>query len=356
MTHLMACLINRVISYFLVQEDNDGCDYVIVIQMESAEADIADDIEEHLSSVRGNSNVKILKHVNECFDIGTVGWVYSSMDVSRYSFFIWINSSVRGPFMPSYIDNKYHWTRAFTGKITDKVKLVGSTLCCGEIEDYPPTLHVQTYAVATDSVGLDILRKNETVFGCYKELRDVVLYSERGMSETMLNAGYGLDSLMARYQGIDWVSMRSMADEYGCNGDLNPIQPGFYDGTDIDPMEVMFVKVKGSFLEAGWASATRAERLSTWKYEATSGNATEHILVASQNNWLDVKMDRLVEDAKRRGMSCFDWEFYLNANKQDPLIDDDVDDDDVPGEAWDQFIEMGIFEGRPYRWRNECIS
>ena len=51
-----------------------------------------------------------------------------------------------------------HWSRAFTAKLTEEVKLVGSTISC-EPADKPGvagkerrSVHVQSYAVATDQV------------------------------------------------------------------------------------------------------------------------------------------------------------------------------------------------------------
>lgn len=345
--------------FFLRQgigKEDDGCDYKIVMQVSDPEKEISLELAEDLNDLASYRNVEVIHHKNQCFDIGTIGWLYSLLGkkISRYSYFIWLNSSVRGPFLPSYLDGKYHWTRAFTDKLNDRTKLVGSTISCGMAGDHPPSLHIQTYAVATDSLGLDLLRRNATIFACYDTMDDVVFFSERGISETILNAGYSIDSLMARYQGIDWLSTRHLVDIYGCNGDLNPLQPGFYDGTDVDPMEVMFIKVKSAFLDTRWPSATKAEKLSIWKMETITGNETEQIILASANDWLETRVKKIEKDAKKRGMSCFDWEYYLQANKQDPLVDDD--EQDLEGAAWEQFLEMGIYEGRPYKWRDECIE
>jgi hypothetical protein len=44
-------------------------------------------------------------------------------------------------------------------------------------------------------------------------------------------------------QGVDWrdpsITRRA------CNGELNPLQPGFNDGISVEPLEVMFIKVRG---------------------------------------------------------------------------------------------------------------
>ena len=79
---------------------------------------------------------------------------------SRFRYFLWLNSSGRGPFLPPYyaeISRGAAWTRVFTAKLNERVKLVGSTISCGGGYTQAPTPHVQTYAVATDRQGLEIL-------------------------------------------------------------------------------------------------------------------------------------------------------------------------------------------------------
>jgi hypothetical protein len=53
------------------------------------------------------SNAHYIQHENKCFDIGTIGWFLSSgiIDKSRYKYFIFLNSSVRGLFIVSYYDS-----------------------------------------------------------------------------------------------------------------------------------------------------------------------------------------------------------------------------------------------------------
>ena len=66
---------------------------------------------------------------------------------------MWLNSSVRGPYLPAYLAGRMHWTEALTGKLTDRVKLVGATINCGGGYLHPePQPHVQSYVVAMDQV------------------------------------------------------------------------------------------------------------------------------------------------------------------------------------------------------------
>ena len=50
-------------------------------------------------------NARYLIHSNECFDWGTHGWALETeaIDIEAYKHFIFINSSVRGPFIPPYL-------------------------------------------------------------------------------------------------------------------------------------------------------------------------------------------------------------------------------------------------------------
>jgi hypothetical protein len=58
-------------------------------------------------------------------------------------------------------------------------------------------------------------------------------------------------------QGIDWRDARAGA----CNANRNPVQPSFYDGISVDPLEVLFVKVKGSMRQAEWPHVLQVRRV-----------------------------------------------------------------------------------------------
>jgi hypothetical protein len=61
--------------------------------------------------------------------------------------------------------------------------------------------------------GLQVLLKDPYVFACHRDRWDTIYYSELGSSLAILQAGHNIDSLMLRYQGIDWRSKAS----WGCN-------------------------------------------------------------------------------------------------------------------------------------------
>ena len=51
------------------------------------------------------SNARIVTHPNQCYDWGTFGWLLRSQEVNikKYKYFVLLNSSVRGPYLPVYV-------------------------------------------------------------------------------------------------------------------------------------------------------------------------------------------------------------------------------------------------------------
>jgi hypothetical protein len=181
------------------------------------------------------SNAHYIQHPNECFDLGTIGWFLSNgtIDKSRYKYFIFLNSSIRGPFIVSYYDSPI-WYTIFTRRLNDNIKLVGCTISC-EI-----TAHVQSYFWALYLETLDFLLENTDVFECYKTIDDTINHGEVTASRRLLDSGYGIDSLMKKYQGVDFRYNRAAK----CVDRANPTYAKAADGITIDAFEVVFVKMK----------------------------------------------------------------------------------------------------------------
>ena len=49
---------------------------------------------------------------------------------SRYSAFMFLNSGVRGPYVPSWVPPGWQWTMAFTHKLQGDVGAVSSSVTC----------------------------------------------------------------------------------------------------------------------------------------------------------------------------------------------------------------------------------
>lgn len=180
------------------------------------------------------SNGYYLQHKNRCFDLGTIGWFFAGgmVETNRYRYFIFLNASVRGPFMVSYYTNPI-WFTIFTRRLNNFIRLTGSTINC-EI-----TPHVQSYLWAMELNTLQFFLDNTTVFSCHPSMSETILNGEVDASTVLLRAGYGIDSLMNKYQGVDF--------RYNTSGicfESNPAIDKGLGGITVDPYEVVFVKTK----------------------------------------------------------------------------------------------------------------
>lgn len=96
--------------------------------------------------------------------------------LDKYEYFVWLNPSVRGPFLPTYVRGLMHWTESFVARLSPTVKFVGCSINCAGIEGTippsgPDSIHVQTYVAATDRQGMNVLRSKGAVFKCWTNMR-----------------------------------------------------------------------------------------------------------------------------------------------------------------------------------------
>lgn len=118
-----------------------------------------------------------------------------------------------------------HWTEAFTSRLSAGVGMVGAAISCegapkagnaaGEWRNNP---YVLPYAWATHAQGWEVLRKDPDVFKCHASPWDSRYFSDSGASLALLHAGLNLDTLLTRYQGIDWADKKSWRCNERCHG------------------------------------------------------------------------------------------------------------------------------------------
>lgn len=120
-----------------------------------------------------------------------------AVDVGKYAYFVLLDSSVRGPFLPRYIHRPRPqqqqsggseliplkpWTSVLTDKLTAEVKLVGRTVSCeGE-------MHVQAPVWATDRVGLQVLLE-KGVLDCMTDPKETRERYEIAATRSIFEAG-----------------------------------------------------------------------------------------------------------------------------------------------------------------------
>ena len=274
---------------------------------------------------------KYIPHQNICYDWGTLGWfLFQSglIDQNQFDYFVFINSSVRGPFLPSYV--KQSWLDIMLSLISPVVKLAGPTISCestgqsiGRIAQNP---HVQSYAMITDHTGLSTMF-SAGVFTCRNDRWRTIFYGELLSSRSVLDAGYTIDSVMMRYRGIDWHDKLV----WKCNGGISPLNSHSLDGTTASPLDVMFVKVKDALIENEVSSAVLAVKYDQWSLPQSPSTTVR--------NDLDKLKVKLIKRLKNQGSACFDSAFYLQENFFKRRIS-----------AFDHFVHFGQFEGRRFRY------
>ncbi|KNC56087.1 uncharacterized protein AMSG_02100 [Thecamonas trahens ATCC 50062] len=348
-------------------------------------------------------NVLFVTKDNRCYDFGAYAFGLDAAKEwkpeARYTKFVLINSSVRGPFLPRYITEAVPavpWTSWLTSRVTGSVKLVGTSINCqcyavsDEHDEWPPpatsddtaerslveslwsslvsvadTLvgggkhgsetrclpHVQSMVLATDVTGLAAMRR-ASVFECHSKLAHVVFYSEIGASKAIYDAGYDVSSLMLKYAGSERDHSFSWREQYlsgsaSCNRGANPTLHSSYDGRALDALEVMFVKAKKE-LSPGYNTVAALSRYALAIEVAADSELGVH--VRDSNAMVDDKrIAQRIRDAfaaeARAAADCsldFDDAFYLAANH---------DVAEVGMEPYMHWQRDGFFEGRRFRWK-----
>lgn len=157
--------------------------------------------------------VNVLYRDNIGFDFA--GWSEGLLTddlYKHYENFIFVNSSVIGPFMPTWCKEK--WTDVFINGLTDNVKLFGSTI---NTMQYPwNSSHVQTYIFSMNRETLEYLI--ECKIFCLNEytnsIYETVNKKERLMSTKIIQKGWNIGSLFNHYKGVDFTFTTKKVEDY----------------------------------------------------------------------------------------------------------------------------------------------
>lgn len=228
-------------------------------------------VREELQAASDRNNVLVVERENTCYDFGAWGIGISSVeDLSRYSHFFFINSSVRGPFLPVYETRR--WWRVFVEQLggPENVGLVGTSLNCWVSLS---ETHLQSMFLVTDN--LDLMMPS---LRCMRDHSDAVSNGEISTSQRFLAHNYSLKTQLVAFQrtlprpGIVTPQAAAGVGEQGArlyeicldllsknqhSGDL--YYPNEYGGTDISPLETVFFKHSGRGV-----SENQVETYSLW--------------------------------------------------------------------------------------------
>jgi len=185
------------------------------------------------------NNLTILKRPNIGYDFGGHAYAlnYIKKENKIYDYYFFMNSGVVGPIIPHYFTS--HWSNIFINKINTLVKLVGTTIVCLPHEDaggYGPK--VEGFFFMTDNIGLELLKKEQTIFCNHKDKYSAIVNGEYGLSDCILKNGYSIDCMLPRYKNIDWTN----SIYYNLNNNKHPSRKNSFYGQSINPYDVIFHK------------------------------------------------------------------------------------------------------------------
>lgn len=192
-------------------------------------------------------NIHVIRRTNEGFDFGAHAAAIEdaakrhNTDVKHlpYDSCVFLNDGAVGPFLPSYFPKDRHWTSIFSDRMSEVIKLVGTSIVClPESDSGGPGPKVEGFCFSLDRVGLRVCLDRGTIFTNHRTKRDAIIHGEYGVSRAILEAGYSMDCLLYRYQGLDWRS----PENWKLNECIHPSREGTYGGISIHPFEVVFHK------------------------------------------------------------------------------------------------------------------
>ena len=218
---------------------------------------------DYLIIISGSYSVELLELPNIQYvftepkqsDFGGYAQVINDgLNIDPYEYIFFINSSVRGPFVPTY--QKQTWLDIFLNQLRldrGDVGLVGTSICTLDKSfrhsiNYqqrfggdPLFSHVQTMAYGLPNTVL----KKLIASGFYQEDRDstkslAIENYEIHLSQLVLQQGKNLRCLLPEFNKIDYRKPHVNPNPTSTIGDPNEVL-GYF-GRSVHPYEVLFVK------------------------------------------------------------------------------------------------------------------
>lgn len=232
--------------FFIKNGILDHVDYFIVINGKCS-LDIEKAFAKH------SKHVTIIYRENTGFDFGAYCHVINGNYMKRkYDYYFFINTSVKGP----YLVNSRDWVTPFIKLFNDNVQVVGTSIniyhpgntmvlqILSELYTKKPVYsHIQSMFFGIKHEYLEFLKQND-FFNCEKinvmNMKEIIHSKEIGLSQLALNNGWNINSILSKYQNIDYISINVDFNETSVDGD--PYFENAYFSKTIDPYEVIFFK------------------------------------------------------------------------------------------------------------------
>ena len=233
---------------------------LFVVVVNGFDASIA--VPDHPSFVmlrRENAGLDFGAHAAGLARVAEAAAAAGSPPPDEYGF---LNCGMTGPFLPAYATDA-DWFGAFSARLSPAVRLVGAYLTCLPPTDLGgPGPRIEGHSFFTDRAGVELLVA-AGVLRAHADKLDAIVNGEWGLARAVFAAGGTIDTLLYRYQGVDWRAPENAA----CNEQLFVGRAGGYGGGDVNPFETIFFKRLWRTLDAPDRSVRWAEtaRLMAWR-------------------------------------------------------------------------------------------
>lgn len=226
--------------HFLIFGYSKDVDYLIIIAGE------------HSIPIIEASNIKYIFTENKNNDYGGYALALTANQIiDHYEYFFFLNSSMRGPFLPNYVTT--HWTELFLSKLSPDVGIVGSTINIlstasphsGTYKEYyggsSPYTHVQTtcYLIPRNIINL-LMENNFYRTDLIYTKDEVIPHYELHLSQLILSKGFNIKCLLPEYNKIDYRERHHDINPTSNGGD--PCYYYGYFGRAAHPYETIFTK------------------------------------------------------------------------------------------------------------------
>ena len=177
---------------------------------------------------------------NVGYDFG--GWsdaLFINNKYNNYDYFLFLNSSVIGPFIPGYVTQK--WTDIYLQGLRHNIKLFGCTI--NTCNDPLRKAHVQSYLFCMDKSTLLYLMECNifSKINYTNTFDDTIQNKEVLMSRKIIEKGWNIGSLLEYYKDVDFTFQTKQPHEYNLYF-LNDIMYNHYRGSLWNEYQLVFIK------------------------------------------------------------------------------------------------------------------
>lgn len=314
--------------YFIKNGLVDDIDYIFIINGEISFESILP---------KNRHNCIVLHRLNEGFDFGAYCLGIQLLKFTKYDYYFFMNSSVRGPFLPEYIDER--WDNFFIKKFRESVHLVSPTIINflpdnkfmdrSILPDPNRILYpiCQSYMFVIDHCGLEILNRYNFFEQTYETSFMKLCYKEVLLSAIILaDPGRNIACLMPEFNGVNFNDtkqldkLRSFTLEKG----YNPIDDQQLFGRSMYPTDIIFHKTNRNLNTKSLESLTASKKINSFIHDSRCLHVPLTIDMLPLS-YLDIEKEPSYLNVSQESEETYDTVVHIREwiPHRGPIIEDD---------------------------------